>query len=149
MSAAQSLQASAVLGLHHVQLSFAPQLQAQMEHFYGHLLGLRPMPHSAVAYVLSYAAGGQRIDLMPRRIAAGTVQLGGHGHLALQVADASSLQQHLLRHGAMVLAVVQVQEGLRFYAKDPAGNTLEFLQPQTVAMPVVSKPAQLQHAAYA
>ncbi|HEY4663961.1 MAG TPA: VOC family protein [Comamonas sp.] len=144
MSEVCLLHACSVRGLHHVQLSFAPKLQTQMEHFYGQLLGLRRSSHSAVEHVLSYAVGGQRIDLVP--LIGQAVQSGGHAHLALQVTDAYGLQQYLSHHGAMVLSVAQVPEGLRFYAKDPAGNTLELLQPFAALQPASTRPTLIQHA---
>lgn len=117
---------AAVLGVHHVQLSYPAHLQTQVERFYGQLLGL-PRAPCAPARVLRYVAGGQRLDLVPRTTASHACEY--QGHLALRVAGVEALQQRLLAHGATALAVVQVHEGMRFYAKDPAGNTLELLQP--------------------
>ena len=119
-----------VQGVHHVQLSYPAHLQTQMERFYSDGLGLPRIVH---AQVLAYLAGAQRIDLVPRTTP-------GHGceclgHLALQVAGVEALQQRLQAQGATALAVVRVAEGWRFYAKDPAGNTLELLQPAPLAAP--------------
>lgn len=120
---------AAVLGVHHVQLSYPAHLQTQVERFYGQLLGMPRAAGSpcAPARVLRYVAGGQRLDLVPRTTASHACEC--QGHLALRVAGVEALQQRLLAHGATALAVVQVHEGMRFYAKDPAGNTLELLQP--------------------
>ena len=120
---------AAVMGVHHVQLSYPAHLQAQIERFYGQLLGLPRVAGSpcAPARVLRYMAGSQRLDLVPRTAASHACEC--QGHLALRVAGLDALHQRLLAHGATALAVVQVHEGMRFYAKDPAGNTLELLQP--------------------
>jgi len=123
-----------VLGMHHVQLSFSAHLQAQVERFYGQLLGLpRATPRaSAPGHVLRYTVGSQCIDLVPRVTTHRSCEC--LGHLAFRVAGVEALQQRLLAHGATALAVVQVAEGLRFYAKDPAGNTLELLEPASAAI---------------
>ena len=120
-----------VLGMHHVQFSYPASQQSLVEQFYGQLLGLpRVVANAAQPQLLSYLAGSQRIDLAPR--------LTTHqpcdclGHLALQVSGIEALQQRLLDHGATALAIARVEQGLRFYAKDPAGNTLELLQPEAV-----------------
>ena len=130
-----------VLGVHHVQLSYPAHLQAQVERFYSEGLGLPRIMH---AQVLAYLAGAQRIDLVPRTTP-------GHGceclgHLALQVAGVEALQQRLQAQGATALAVVRVAEGWRFYAKDPAGNTLELLQPAPLAAPRPRPPVATQGA---
>lgn len=121
-----------VLGMHHVQLSYSASQQELVEQFYGQILKLPRLAHRGAAHnqLLSYQAGSQRIDLVPRVTAHQPCQ--GLGHLALQVNGIVALQQRLLDHGATALAVVQVEEGLRFYAKDPAGNTLELLQPEAM-----------------
>jgi len=121
-----------VLGMHHVQLSYPAHQQARVAQFYGGLLGLPCVVQTAAAHaqLLSYLAGSQRIDLLPRITTQQPCEC--LGHLALQVSGIEALHQRLLDHGATALAVVQVAEGLRFYAKDPAGNTLELLQPQAV-----------------
>lgn len=129
MSAGRLPAEGVVLGMHHVQLSYPAQHQALVESFYGQLLGLPRVVHTQTQrHVLSYLAGSQRIDLVPRMAAHPSCEC--LGHLALQVAGVQALQQRLLDHGATALAVVRVDEGLRFYAKDPAGNTLELLQPE-------------------
>lgn len=131
-----------VLGVHHVQLSFPVQMQAQMLHFYEQLLGLPRWPQACGTHQseLAFAAGLQRIDLVAQPT--GTQPAAaGWGHLALQVQAVDALQQRLLAHGATVLAVVPVAEGRRCYAKDPAGNTLELLQPLPVVAAMPSLPA--------
>ena len=115
-----------VVGMHHVQLAFAPALVDAVAHFYEHLLGLQRLWVPAQRG-LSYAVGGQRIDLVPSSHA---VQALCVGHLALHVQGIEALHARLQAQGAVALALVPVDEGLRFYAKDPAGNTLELLQPQ-------------------
>ena len=135
MSRARMPAEGVVLGMHHVQLSYASHQKALVEQFYGQLLGLPRVVEvvSAHPQLLSYLAGSQRIDLSARVTAHQPCDC--LGHLALQVSGIDALQQRLLEHGATALAVVRVDEGLRFYAKDPAGNTLELLQPEPVLAP--------------
>lgn len=140
-----------VLGMHHVQLSYLASQQPLVEQFYGQLLGLpRVVSAAAQPQLLSYLAGSQRIDLAPRVTTHQPCEC--LGHLALQVSGIEALQQRLLDHGATALAIARVEEGLRFYAKDPAGNTLELLQPGPVlaVRPRAAAQAQVEgHAATA
>ena len=126
-----------VVGMHHVQLAFAPALTAVVERFYGQLLGLQRLPQNG-PLGLSYAVGGQRIDLVP---SAQTAPCVGAGHLALHVRGIEALHARLQAHGEVALALVSVAEGLRFYAKDPAGNTLELLQLQALCGPAEAQPS--------
>jgi glyoxylase I family protein len=124
-----AVEMAAVLGVHHVQLSYPLDVKLQVAFFYGQLLGLQELRSaSASELVLAYQAGAQRIDLVPRKRASSAGGGESLGHLALHVANAQTLQQRLLAHGQTALALVGVQEGWRFYAKDPGGNTLELLQ---------------------
>lgn len=138
-----------VLGMHHVQLSYSASQQALVEQFYGQMLGLPRVAQTGAAHsqLLSYLAGSQRIDLVPRVTAHQPCEC--LGHLALHVSGIAALQQRLLDHGTTALAVVRVDEGLRFYAKDPAGNTLELLQPEAVPAPVPRAQPAVQRTALA
>lgn len=136
MSSARLPAQGVVLGMHHVQFSYAASQQPLIEKFYGQLLGLpRVVANAAQPQLLSYLAGSQRIDLAPRVTAHQLCDC--LGHVALQVSGIEALQQRLLDHGVTALAIARVEEGLRFYAKDPAGNTLELVQPLAVQ---VSRP---------
>lgn len=133
-----------VLGIHHVQLTYPAALHKQVHHFYEDVLGLSC--NSAVAtvggqgQVCSYMAGALRLDLVaswaadPLRSRHGAA---GLGHVALQVTGIAALHQRLLAQQCNPLAVVQVREGLRFYVKDPAGNTLELVQLMSAPQPPV------------
>lgn len=130
-----------VLGIHHVQLTYPASQHMQVHHFYRDVLGLSccspVVTGDGQGQVCSYAAGALRLDLVaswaadrPRSTPHGA---GGLGHVALQVQGIAALHQRLLNQQCNPLAVVQVREGLRFYVKDPAGNTLELVQPMPAA----------------
>ncbi|MDD2546098.1 MAG: glyoxalase [Burkholderiaceae bacterium] len=111
--------------INHVQLAFPSGAEHQIRHFYARLLGL-PELRTPVGETLRFVAGGQRIDLVP------TAQWQPQptvSHLAFEVQDLPRLRSRLL---AAELALVEnraLPGYLRFYVKDPAGNQLEFLEP--------------------
>jgi len=109
----------------HVQLAYPPGLEAEVRHFYAGLLGLTPMPVPA-GRALRFAARGQRVDLVPQDVPART---GGLTQLAFEVQGLPQLRRRLL-DAALPLEEHQPLPGyLRFYVNDPAGNRLEFVEP--------------------
>lgn len=118
-----------VYGVHHVQLSYPLRAQQALERFYNAVLGL---PQLAVPGRpgLSFLAGGQRIDLLPYREAAGGARHAAPGlvQLALVVRDVDALRQRLLQQDALALDVAPATEGRRCYARDPGGNLIELLE---------------------
>ncbi|WP_394788639.1 VOC family protein [Rhodoferax sp.] len=115
--------------IHHAQLAFRAGDEAQIRRFYNQLIGLTEFKagHQPVSGTpLRFVAGQQRIDLVP------TDNWQPNpipSHLAFEVQDLPSLRRRLLS------AEVELEESrplvghLRFYVKDPAGNQLEFLEP--------------------
>lgn len=115
-----------VQAINHVQLPFPVGTGPLIRHFYGELLGLPELPASIGNGALRFVAGGQRIDLVPSTgRAAGSVS-----HLALEVEGLSALRQRLLEAQTAVVESSALPGYLRFFAKDPAGNQLEFLEPE-------------------
>lgn len=126
-----------VQAINHVQLPFPVGTGPLIRHFYGELLGLPELPsgHAGGAGAtgngaLRFVAGGQRIDLVPSTgRAAGSVS-----HLALEVDGLPELRQRLLDAQTAVVESSALPGYLRFFAKDPAGNQLEFLEPERGAI---------------
>lgn len=114
-----------IQAINHVQLPFPAEREAPMRHFYGALLGMHEL-QSAVDGFLRYAAGGQRIDLVPT----GSRQAPPAAlHLAFEVEDLPALRSRLLQAELPLVENRGLPGFLRFYVKDPAGNQLEFLEP--------------------
>jgi catechol 2,3-dioxygenase-like lactoylglutathione lyase family enzyme len=109
-----------------VQLPFPPALAGEVAHFYGELLGLTRMPHPS-GPVLRFAARGQRVDLVATEQAAAAV--AGLTPLSFEVQGLPQLRRRLL-DAAFRLEENQPLPGyLRFFVHDPAGNRLEFVEP--------------------
>lgn len=103
-----------------------------MRRFYGELLGLHETPAAAGARGLRFQAGSQRIDLVPTATAATGV--AGAAHLAFEVSGLPQLRWRLLTDNCQLIENQALPGYLRFYVKDPAGNQLEFLEPDPDAI---------------
>lgn len=114
-----------VHSINHVQLGFPAGRHAQLRHFYSDLLGLTEVG-TGDGKTLRFQAGTQRIDLVPVNDWRPPSQLP---HLALEVRNLQGLRAKLSDAG-LALDESRILPGhLRFYAQDPAGNGLEFLEP--------------------
>lgn len=117
----------AIHSINHVQLAFPAGAQAQIRHFYHGLLGLNEV-HLQPEGTLRFAAGHQRVDLVPTP--AGQ-PLPAVSHLAFEVDNLPALRGRLLAAQLPLVENRALPGYLRFYVKDPAGNQLEFLEPDT------------------
>ncbi len=117
----------AIHSISHVQLAFPAGAEGRIRHFYSGLLGL-PEVHPPAGSTLRFAAGPQRIDLVPTESwqAASAVS-----HLAFEVDDLPALRGRLQQAELALVENRALPGYLRFYVKDPAGNQLEFLEPDT------------------
>ncbi|MDY0107446.1 MAG: glyoxalase [Giesbergeria sp.] len=122
-----------IQSIHHVQLAFPAGAEESIRRFYARLLGL-PEVRLKADGTLRFAAGKQRIDLVPTE----------HGqpapvvsHVALEVQGLPALRHRLLQ-AELALEEHRALPGyLRFYVRDPAGNQLEFLEPDYEQEPTV------------
>lgn len=115
-----------IQAINRVQLPFPPALEGAVTHFYGELLGLTLMPQPP-GPVLRFAARGQRVDLVPTEQAAAAAP--GLTPLSFEVQGLPQLRKRLL-DAAFPLEEHQPLPGyLRFFVHDPAGNRLEFVEP--------------------
>lgn len=117
----------AIHSINHVQLAFPAGSEEPIRNFYSSLLGLREV-RLAAGNALHFAAGTQRIDLVPTDHWQGAPSVS---HLALEVQDLSALRGRLLQAQLPLVENRALPGYLRFYVKDPAGNQLEFLEPDT------------------
>ena len=75
---------------------------------------------------LRFVAGTQRIDLVPTEHWQPAPAVS---HLAFEVQDLPALRHRLLQAELPLVEARALPGYLRFYVKDPAGNQLEFLEP--------------------
>lgn len=118
---------SDIEGLDHLQLAMPAGEEAQARAFYGELLGLRELPKPAELAARGgcwFALGAQALHLgvetpfAPARKA----------HPAFRVSDLDACRQGLEAAGVQTLPDTSVASVRRFYAADPFGNRLEFMQ---------------------
>ncbi len=111
--------------INHVQLGFPAGQQALVRHFYGELLGL-PEFRALGGDALRFFAGPQRVDLVPVTDWRGAP---APSHLAFEVQNLPGYRARLIDAGFELDESRPLGGHLRFYVNDPAGNTLEFLEP--------------------
>lgn len=111
--------------INHVQLGFPAGQQALLRHFYGDLLGLHEF-RSLGGDTLRFYAGPQRVDLVPVREWQATPS---PSLLAFEVQNLPGFRARLLDAGFALDESRPLGGHLRFFVNDPAGNTLEFLEP--------------------
>ncbi len=111
--------------INHVQLAFAAGEQSRVRHFYGDLLGLKEFKAGG-GNTLRFYAGAQRVDLVPVPQWSGTP---APSHLAFEVQNLPGFRAKLIDAGFAIDESRPLGGHLRFYVNDPAGNTLEFLEP--------------------
>lgn len=122
--------AAGIQAIHRVQLPYRPGQAGAVAHFYESLLGLTRMPRPD-ALGLQFAARGQRVELVPTDLP--TAPPSGLTALCFEVQGLPQLRQRLLA-AAFQLEEHQALPGfLRFFVHDPAGNRLEFVEPDADA----------------
>jgi catechol 2,3-dioxygenase-like lactoylglutathione lyase family enzyme len=113
--------------INHVQLAFPSGQEAGVRRFYGGLVGLTELRQQG-GKTLRFVAGPQRIDLVPTE---NWLPAPATSHVAFEVKDLPALRSRLLE------AQVELEESRplpghrRIYVNDPAGNQLEFLEPDS------------------
>ena len=116
-----------VRGLDHLQLAMPPAGEGSARAFYGGLLGLAELPKPAELAGRGgvwFALGTQALHLgvetpfVPARKA----------HPAFAVDDVETCRAHLQRSGVETVLDTTLAHVRRFYAADPFGNRLEFVQ---------------------
>ena len=117
------------VGLHHVQIGIPAGSEGRARAFYGGALGLEEIPKPASLAIrggLWFRAGAQEVHLgiEPDHRAL------QRAHPAFRVDDLEALRQRLLAHGVVPYDDLPLPGHRRFYAKDPFGNRLEFLEPE-------------------
>jgi len=111
--------------INHVQLAFPAGREAEVRRFYGGLVGLTELKQQG-GKTLRFVAGQQRIDLVPTE---NWLPAPATSHLAFEVKDLPSLRSRLLDAQLRLEESRPLSGHRRFYVDDPAGNQLEFLEP--------------------
>ncbi len=112
---------------HHIQIGIPSGEEAQARKFYGLGLGLEEIPkpaHLALRGGLWFRAGAQEIHLGIER----EHRAPDRAHPAFRVEGLDELRQRLKDHGVETYEDLPLPGHRRFYAKDPFGNRLEFLE---------------------
>ncbi|MGW6024433.1 VOC family protein [Streptomyces sp. NPDC055099] len=118
-----------LVAVDHVQLAAPPGSEPELRAFYGDVLGMTeiPKPPALAArggcWFLSGAVQlhlGIEADFRPARKA----------HPGLRVRDITAYAQRLASRGTPVTWDDALPGHRRFYADDPVGNRLEFLEPE-------------------
>jgi len=115
--------------LHHVQLAMPPAQEDQARAFYGKLLGFDEVAKPAELA----ARGGVWFENETVRVHLGvehSFQPARKAHPAFQVRDLAALRLVLLDGNVKITPDSALPGYNRFYAQDPFGNRLEFLEPK-------------------
>jgi len=116
-----------ISGLDHIQLAMPPGEETTARWFYGQVLGLSEIakpPELAPRGGCWFQRQGIDLHLGVQRDFAPALK----AHPAFLVADLEAARQTLEKAGIAVLPDETVPGVRRFYASDPFGNRLEFIQ---------------------
>lgn len=116
-----------IVGIDHIQITIPAGEEAAARAFYGELLGLPEIPKPPA---LARRGGGwfAAPNLALHLSADPQFAPATKAHPAFQVADLDSCRLALSAAGVPITPDTSVPHVRRFYAADPFGNRLEFLQ---------------------
>ena len=116
-----------IVGIDHIQLAAPKGCEPSAREFYGRLLGLREIEKPASLGARGgcwFKCGDQQLhigvesDFRPAKKA----------HPAFLVSELDKLRESLLAHAVRVADDDSIPGTRRFYAEDPWGNRLEFIE---------------------
>jgi catechol 2,3-dioxygenase-like lactoylglutathione lyase family enzyme len=117
-------------GVHHIVLTIPPGTEAQVRAFYGGVLGMTEVEDPGAAGGCQFRWGDLEFDF-DVDIAA-RVPSPRQAHPGTLVSDIDALADRLAARGVAIEWDEKFPGYRRFYARDPLGNRLEFLQPLPV-----------------
>jgi len=115
--------------LNHVTIAVPAGEHDRVRAFYGGVLGLkeleRPAQLRAVYDIIWFECAGIQIhiDLTPNCFVP-----QGNRHFAMEVRAIAEVRRHLEANGVTILEAVPIPGKVWFYALDPFGNMIEFLE---------------------
>ncbi|MEW2403340.1 VOC family protein [Streptomyces sp. NPDC046862] len=117
-----------IAALDHVQLAAPPGSERQLRAYYVGVLGMTEVPKPPALAARGgcwFAAGDVRLHLGIET----SFRPAGKAHPGLRVRDIDAYADRLHTHGVPVTWDDGLPGHRRFYAEDPVGNRLEFLEP--------------------
>jgi catechol 2,3-dioxygenase-like lactoylglutathione lyase family enzyme len=120
-----------VLGLHHVQVNVLLALEKEAHRFYGELVGMEPISRppslsDAGRRGAWFRCGKQEFHVFSNPNATFEPAAGSQ-HPALLVDDLQALRGRLTGAGYDIEEAIPIAGRVRFFARDPGGNRIEFL----------------------
>ena len=116
-----------VLRIDHIQIAAPEGCEAEAREFYGGILGMREMEKPEVLRARGgcwFQCGEQQLHIGVER----EFQAAKKAHSAFAVENLEELRQVFLSRGISVVDDDLLPGVRRFYASDPWGNRLEFLE---------------------
>ena len=116
-----------VAGIDHVQIAAPEGCEEAAREFYGAILGLREIEKPEALR----ARGGCWFECGAQQLHIGVEQgfrAAKKAHPAFAVADLDALRERLVSKGFVAIGDDNLPGTRRFYAEDPWGNRLEFLE---------------------
>lgn len=117
--------------IHHVQITVSPDEVGAAREFYCDVLGLPEIekPNSLKARGGFWVQVGQREVHVT--IEEGVDRRLTKAHIAYQVEDLDAWRKQLEQHGIKIGTSVPIEGYRRFEFRDPFGNRVEFIEPET------------------
>jgi catechol 2,3-dioxygenase-like lactoylglutathione lyase family enzyme len=116
-----------VTGIDHIQIAAPERCEAAAREFYGSLLGFqeleKPEPLRSRGGCW-FQCGSQQVHIGVEK----DFRPAKKAHPAFAVSDFNDVRQALLAHGVKVIDDPTIPGTRRFFAEDPWGNRLEFLE---------------------
>lgn len=115
------------MGLDHVQLAAPAGCEEEARRFFGDLLGMAEVPKPEKLKV----RGGVWFQCGPQMIHIGVeaaFQPAKKAHPAFLVHQIERLMEHLQENGVAIRIDEEIPGLIRFFADDPFGNRLEFME---------------------
>jgi catechol 2,3-dioxygenase-like lactoylglutathione lyase family enzyme len=113
--------------LDHIQIAAPEGCEAAARQFYGEVLGMKELEKPAVLRARGgcwFQCGGQQLHIGVER----DFRPAKKAHPAFAVDDLDGLRDFLHKRGATVIDDEAPLDSRRFYAEDPWGNRLEFIE---------------------
>ena len=115
----------AAIGIHHVQISVAPDLIDASRRFYIDILGCTPIEDAFGKEGFWAAAGLQEIHVRPET---DIDRDRTRAHPAFLVTDLAAVEAKLKSGGCEIIPQPKLAGFERFHTIDPSGNRLEIMQ---------------------